>query len=436
LRHHRFLAFLAACAVAVAACAPTAPPTPTAKSEAKPKPKPSPEPTPVVASPTVRRVENGKVDSPSPTVHVFLWGNPDTTDRDLKLAKDAGFTWVKQRFEWRYIEKERDDAFEWNEPDRVVDAINKAGLGIVARMDNQPEWARADQIFPASGPPDNLDDWEDFLEDFVNRYKGKIQAYEIWNEPNLAREWGGVRPDARAYTELLRVSYQTIKKADPQALVISAGLSPTTEQSDNAIADVVYLREMYNAGAYQYFDVLGVHAPGFKASPEMDPAQVAQSPELTNNDPSAEELKRAYTFRHVEDIRKIMVENNDQDRQIAIMEMGWTSDQRPNSPYAWHGVTEEQKADYLARAFRYAAQNWTPWIGQMTVIYIPDPNWTASEEQYYWSITNPDGTQRPAWGALQGVLPSITSQAATARPSASPSPSPGALASPSPSPAP
>ena len=114
--------------------------------------------------------------------------------------------------------------------DRVVDAINRAGLGIVARMDNQPEWARADGIFPASGPPDDLEDWTDFLEDFVERYKGKIQAYEIWNEPNLTREWGGP-PNAVAYVDLLRASYQTIKKFDPQALVISAGLSPTTEIS-------------------------------------------------------------------------------------------------------------------------------------------------------------------------------------------------------------
>jgi len=35
------------------------------------------------------------------------------------------------------------------------------------------------------------------------------------------------------------------------------------------------------------------------------------------------------------------------------------------------------------------------------VIYIPDPNWTASDEQYYWAITNPDGTARPAFNALK-----------------------------------
>jgi polysaccharide biosynthesis protein PslG len=401
------LPWVAACTVALAACTPGAPaPAPTRERSA-PAVKPTPVPTRAVAAPIVKRVEDGKVGSPSPTVHVFLWGNPETTDRDLRLAKEAGFTWVKQRFEWRYIEKEDDDAFEWDEPDRVVDAINRAGLGIVARLDNQPAWARGDGVFPASGPPDDLANWRDFVEDVAERYKGKIQAYEIWNEPNLSREWGGAPPDARAYTEMLRVSYQAIKRVDPQALVISAGLSPTTEMSDRARSDMLFLREMYQAGAAQYFDILGVHAPGYKAPPETDPGEVARNPEFNNNDPSPEELRRAYSFRHVEDVRRIALENGDWDKQIALMEMGWTSDQRPDSPYAWHSVTEDQKAQYLVRAFDHAAQNWAPWIAQMTVIYLPDPHWTAADEQFHWSITDPDGTARPAYQALKAVLPTL-----------------------------
>ncbi len=368
---------------------------------AKPAAKAKAQAAPEIASPIVQLVRDGRVESPSAAVHVFLWGNPDTTERDLKLAKEAGFTWVKQRFEWRNIEKTKKDAFEWNEPDRIVDAINKAGLGIIARLDNQPDWARRDKIFPASGPPDKLEDWKDFVQQLTERYKGKVQAYEIWNEPNLSREWGNAAPDAKAYAEMLRVSYTEIKKLDSSALVISAGLSPTTEQTDRAQADVVYLQQMYQNGAKQYFDMLGAHAPGFKATPEADPADVARSADLSNNDPSPENLRRAYAFRHAEDVRKIMEDNGDQGKQMAIMEMGWTSDPRPNSPYKWHAVTEDQKGEYLVRALQFAKQNWNPWMGLMTVIYVPDPGWTASDEQYYWSVTNPDGTARPAYNALK-----------------------------------
>ena len=80
--------------------------------------------------------------------------------------------------------------------------------------------------------------------------------------------------------------------------------------------------------------------------------------------------------------------------------MGWTSDNRPTSDYRWHAVTEQEKADYMVRAFKYARTNWT-WASMMTVIYIPDPRWKADQEQLYWSITNLDGTARPAYTALK-----------------------------------
>jgi len=381
----------------------------------------SPTPLPNVAAPTVNLVQDKRVAPVSPAAHVFLWGHREEADRDLKLAKEAGFTWVKQRFEWRNIEKIKKNEFQWHEPDLVIDKINTAGLGIIARMDNQPDWARRDKIFPASGPPDNIEDWKDFVQEFAERYKGKVQIYEIWNEPNISREWGNMKPDPKAYTEMLKVSYTEIKKIDPNAIIVSAGLSPTTEQSDRAISDTVFLKEMYANGAQAYFDMLGVHAPGFKAPPDMDPGAVARDPAMSNpGDPSPESAKRAYSFRHAEDIRKIMEENGDSAKQVAFMEMGWTTDSRPNSPYNWHSVTPEQQAEYLVKAFQYAKANWSQWAGPMVVLYIPEPEWTANDEQYYWSITNPDGTARPAYAALKSYLQG--SQPAS--PSASPSPSP------------
>ena len=97
------------------------------------------------------------------------------------------------------------------------------------------------------------------------------------------------------------------------------------------------------------------------------------------------------------------------------MEMGWTTDSRPNSPYNWHAVTPEQQAEYLVKAMQYAKANWPQWAGPMVVLYIPEPEWTANDEQYYWSITNPDGTARPAYGALKALLPGSMPTARRAR---------------------
>ncbi|MBI4491481.1 MAG: hypothetical protein HY690_01655 [Chloroflexi bacterium] len=381
-----------------ASCAgpsPNLPPSPNAPSASSAPEAPALPPS----------VEQGRFTSPTPAVHVLLWGQPgEVIERTLVQARQAGFRWVKQRFEWRYVEPHQKGGYEWNEPDRLVNALRSAGLGIIARVDDQPVWTNAQRIFPVAAPPDRLDDWGDFLSALAGRYKGKIQAYEVWNEPNIAREWGEQRPDPARYAEMLKVSYQAIKRADPQALVITAGLSPTTERSERAMPPADYLEAMYRAGAKGSFDLLGVHAAGFKASPEADPADVAANPQLANNDPSELALRRVYAFRYVEDLRALMERNGDGQKQVAVLEMGWTTDLRPNSPYHWHAVSLEQQGDYLVGALGWAEQRWASWIGPMTIIYLAQPDWTARDEQYWWSITNPDGTTRPAYEALKRHL--------------------------------
>jgi hypothetical protein len=100
-----------------------------------------------------------------------------------------------------------------------------------------------------------------------------------------------------------------------------------------------------------------------------------------------------------------MARYGDAAKQVAVLEMGWTTD--PIHPeYAWFAVSEEQQADYLVRAFRYAQEYWQPWIGPMFVLAIANPDWTEDDEQFWWAITEPgwpDTTTRPAYEALKGM---------------------------------
>ena len=361
----------------------TPPPPATPAPPQPPTDTPAPPATP---TPTPRSPKPLTMSSPEYGMQAFLWWRPEVADRDLTLIKEAGFGWVKQGFGWRDIEGACKGCFDWSFTDRIVSQVERHGLDLVARLDYQPYWAGE----YANGPPANYEDFGDFVHALASRYVGRIRAYQIWNEPNLSREWGERPPNPAEYTALLKIGYQRIKEADPNAMVISAGLTPTSRWDHVAVPDVEFLRGMYAAGAKPYFDVLGAHGAGFKAPPEIDPGVVAEHPVWGNpGDPSSPELKRVYCFRHVEDLRQVMVENGDADKQVAVLEFGWTSDPRPDSPYHWHSVSNEEKADYFVRAYQYAKEHWSPWVGLMSLIYVADPDWTEDAEQYWWAVTYP-----------------------------------------------
>jgi len=315
--------------------------------------------------------------SPDYGIQAFLWWRQEIATRDLQLINEMGFRWVKQVFAWSDIEWAAKDHYNWDQADAVVYHVNDYGLKLLARLDRAPKWTGAGD---PNGPPENYDDFGDFCYQVALRYKGHIHAYQIWNEPNLAREWGGQPPNPEEYVRLLSIAYRRIKEADPNALVISAGLTPTGTSSNEAMPDTVYLERMYQAGFNRYCDLVGMHAAGFKASPEITPEEAASAKDAEGG--SLYGGERFFCFRHVEDLRQIMVKYGDAARQVAILEFGWTTD-RVHADYAWHAVTEEQQAEYLVRAYQYAAENWQPWIGIMSMIYIADPGWTQEREEFW-----------------------------------------------------
>ena len=344
-------------------------------------------PSPTVApsaTPIARLYALPHLDGPQYGIQAFLWWHVDnkTGARDADLVRDLGFGWLKQSFAWTEISGAR-GGYDWFRPDGVLALAEERGLKLLVRLDHAPPWAMPAD--PAAGPaiPEYF---AEFCSAVATRYAGRIAAYEVWNEPNLAREWRDQTPDPARYVELLKACYLAIKAADPHAIVISAGLAPTISDDEIAMNDMRFFEGMYAAGAGSYFDILGVHAPGYGSPPEFSPQDAAVDPFLTSG---------VWVFRHVEEVRALMVSMGDADKQIAITEMGWTSD--PINPaYKWYRVEEATRADYLVRAYQYARDHWQPWVALMSMVYIADPEWTEVNEQYWWSITRPTAPGDPA----------------------------------------
>ena len=186
----------------------------------------------------------------------------------LAIVKRMGLTWIKQQARWADIET-APDRFDWACLDRVIPVAHAAGFKLLISVTSAPAHTRsiyrsasAGVFNETSGRPMDFRDYGRFVAQMLLRYPKQIQAVEIFNEPNLMREWGDAM-DGAVYAQLLAVGYGAVKAIDPSIMVISAGLGPTQlNQQWYAVDDAEFLRRLFEYDGLQNADCIGAHANG------------------------------------------------------------------------------------------------------------------------------------------------------------------------------
>lgn len=317
----------------------------------------------------------------------------------IQAAKNLGVDWVKQQIEWTIYEPTPGN-INWAPLDEMVNAMDAAGFKILLSVGSAPGWARdSDQ---EKGPPKDYQTYANFVGQLAQRYRGRVDAYEIWNEQNLRREWNTPRGiSAASYVELLRLAYLAIKNADPAALVITGGLAPTGfNDGVNAIDDRVYLRQMYAAGVAEWSDAIGAHPNGWANPPD--------SVCCRNNRPAvpAWDDHPSFFFKQtLADYRQIMVENGDSGTFIWPTEFGWGSNDglnvQPPPEYGFVAYTSvDEQASYVLRGFQLGKE-----LGYVGPMFLWNLNFCPvvglTGEQCLWSLLDPAGNPRPAYLTLR-----------------------------------
>jgi hypothetical protein len=368
---------------------------------------PYPTPLPQPPTPTTMPIGPGGMAFPlrndqlefGVAAHLFY------VNRDAALikARDANFGWIRQQVHWKDQEGPAGN-YVWGELDAIVESVHAYGLKLMISLVRSPSFYRADG---GDGLPDDPVALGNFVAALAEHYRGKVQAIEIWNEQNLAHENGGYvsTDDAAHYVEVLREAYTRIKAIDPTIVVVAGPPASTaTDQSNTAISDMRYYRAMY---AYQngiirnYFDVQAVH-PGGAANPPDTLWPDAPSPaEGWTTDPT-------FYFRHIENVRDLMVEFGLGDHQIWITEFGWaTQNSSPGFEFGYQ-VSDQQQADYIVGAMRRTKEQY-PWVGNMFLWNLNFGPLKASQgepshEQASFSILNGDYSPRPSYWAIQQYI--------------------------------
>jgi hypothetical protein len=329
---------------------------------------------------------------------------PEKRERAVQMISDAGFRWIRQEFPWEDIEIHGKGDFEdrrhepyrsaWEKYDHIVDLAELYDLEIIARLSNPPAWSRAAGDSAGTlAPPDDLDDYGDFVEAVVRRYQGRIDYYQIWNEPNIYPEWGERPVSPEEYTELLKVGYMRVKRVCPECVVLSGALAQTIPLGPRDLNDFLFLQRMYDAGAGDYFDVLAMQGYGLWSGPtdrRMRP--------------------RVLNFSRPLYLREIMVKNGDSHKPIWLTEMNWNSPppDLPDKPYGF--VTPEQQARYAVLAYQRAQQEW-PWLGVVNTWFFKRATDTEQDQaMYYFRLVEPDFGPMPVYFALKEYMHSPEAQ--------------------------
>lgn len=171
--------------------------------------------------------------------HVFSFAFPDQ-------MRSAGMSWAKRQIEWN-----RGDG-----TDAAANAINEArGKGFKILLGIK---GFKDQL---AGNPAQY--YQEFAAYLGNVARLGPDAIEVWNEPNIDREWPAGQISGANYTQMLAAAYQQIKSANSNVVVISGAPAPTgffggTCQNAGC-DDNVFLSQMRSAGAASFMDCVGLH---------------------------------------------------------------------------------------------------------------------------------------------------------------------------------
>ena len=167
----------------------------------------------------------------------------------LDMIQNAGIGWIRIDMNWFQMEPNR-DGYNWGFMDAVVNNARARGLEIFATLAYTPAWANGTGNI--ADPPLDIADWYDFVYDTVHRYRGSIQHWGMWNEPNLEQFFTGNGWQYREW--ILKPGAQAAKAADPVCFVLGpelAHLSSTDWPS--------WMEEAVIAGGIDHIDIITHH---------------------------------------------------------------------------------------------------------------------------------------------------------------------------------
>ncbi|GEM_PF-344219 len=285
----------------------------------------------------------------------------------------AGMTWAKSEIRWSQGQSAEIAA-------NAIAAARSLGFNILLTINGVPAEMAAD---PAA--------YTSAYVAFVGEVAALApDAIEVWEEPNNPDSWGEDLISPADYTDLLRASYQSIKLANPNVLVISGGLLPT-DQFDgrctaNGCDDDAFLTGMAAADAGTAADCIGMHYTTGAVPPNVSVGDARSNP--THHSRYYPTMVNLYATTFP-------------GKPLCFTEIGYLTGEGfalvPEAFAFAENITLENQAAWLAEAESLSRQNGR---FRLFIVYNVDGAiYNDIDAQAGWAIVRPDGSC-PACAAL------------------------------------
>jgi len=262
----------------------------------------------------------------------------ETQQAQFDLMARSGVESVRWVMSWEGMQSVPNGTFDYEGPDRTVRLAAERGMTVLPVLLHAPRFGRLYKGRDYSPP--RIKPFQSFLRAVVRRYgssgrfwidnpdlpRRPIRQWQVWNEPNIDTFWdvkrGGAWRWPIGYVRLLKAANRTIKRTDPRAQVVTAGIvGPAWLE----------LARLYKLGLKDDFDAVAVHV-----YPQTEPRVI-------------EALRR---------VRLAMVRAGDRRSRIFLTETAFPSSRGQVRPIA--GQRQETKAGMarrLTRLYRLAVAN-------------------------------------------------------------------------------
>ncbi len=161
----------------------------------------------------LRNQPAGKGDSHFPIG--FASGAPRPTPWLFDIAASIGFEFHRFETRWPQVQPNK-DTWNWPVIDETLELMEARGIRFLPLVHGSARWAADGYLDPPEPGA-----WRRWLAALADRYQGRAEFWEIWNEPDI----GFFRGTVKEYVEMQRIAHEAIKSVAPDEIVASGGFT-------------------------------------------------------------------------------------------------------------------------------------------------------------------------------------------------------------------